>query len=63
MSFPWESIKADGARIGFVFNRVMVRVLVGYMPNILFNIICIILKKGNFGNNDKIYHFPQFFAC
>ena len=44
MSFPWESIKVDESRIGFVFKRVMVRVLVGHMPNILFNIMLIIFK-------------------
>ena len=38
MSFPWESIKADGSRIGFyfyyiVFKRAMFRVLVGHTLN------------------------------
>ena len=68
MSFPWESIKADGQKLDFIcycimFKRTMFRVLVGHMQKTLFNIMLIISKKGFFENNDKFCHFQQFFSC
>ena len=49
MSFPWESIKADGQKLDFIcycimFKRTMFRVLVGHMQKTLFNIMLIISK-------------------